>query len=80
MQTITRETMTKVQAFRMMRGMKPDELVNQIVASGYAVTLNQYMACEDGRTQRVPLDLVITAAMILEIPSATLFPQLPSSP
>lgn len=66
-QSPTRYAMNVITESRQAQGVTSEDMVIALTSKGYGITYHQYRAAEDGRTQRVPVDLVAYAAAILDI-------------
>lgn len=71
---VTAQVMQALITGRCARGYSRAELAAMIEQTyGYRITEDQYRACEQGLTRKVPLDVVIYAAKILDLDSAMIF-------
>lgn len=71
---VTADVMSKITTGRCARGYSRAELASMIETEyGYRITEDQYRACEQGLTRKVPLDVIIYAAKILDLDSAYVF-------
>lgn len=73
---ITLDLLAVVRRYRIDRSISMERLTLWMTDHGFPINYHQYLAIEDGRTKCVPADVIVLAALYLEIPGHELFPQL----
>lgn len=70
----TAQVMEALTRGRCARGYSRSDLAAEIESTyGYRITEDQYRACEQGLTRKVPLDVILYAAKILDLDAAMIF-------
>jgi hypothetical protein len=58
------------------QGLSFDQVADAITAMGHPITRDQYRAIEQGMTRKVPIEVILYAAIHMQVPGRSLFPQL----
>lgn len=69
----TYQVMRVITYARLQHGITLDDMAQRIEQRGHRITTYEYKAIENGLTKRVPLDLVIILARILDLSANDLF-------
>lgn len=70
----TADVMARLRDARLARGYTWHAVASMIESEyGYRITEDQYRACEQGLTRKVPLDVVIYAARVLDLEGPDVF-------